>query len=49
VGVYGEMGIYGDPRESVAPSADFAGGYGPGLGAGVAGMTNRDMLGQRSC
>jgi RHS repeat-associated protein len=49
VGAYGEMGIYGNPKTSIPPSADFAGGWSPGIGAGVAGMTNVDILGKRSC
>jgi len=48
-GGYGEMGVYSNPKEVIAPSGDFAGGWSPGIGAGPAGMTNRDILGKRSC
>jgi RHS repeat-associated protein len=47
--LYGAMGIYGNGRTPNAPSADFAGGWAPGVGGGVAGMTNRDILGRRYC
>lgn len=48
---YAEMGIYGNPKErgGLAPSADFADGWSPGWGAGLVGMTNRDILGKRPC
>jgi RHS repeat-associated protein len=49
VAAYGSMGIYGNPKKSLPPSADFAGGWAPGIGAGAYGMTNKDILGQRSC
>lgn len=49
VAAYGSVGVYGDPKKKIPPSADFAAGWAPGFGAGMAGMTNRDILGQRSC
>lgn len=45
---YGTMGVYGNPQKEIPPSADFSGGWAPGAGGGVNGMTNRDILGKRS-
>jgi RHS repeat-associated protein len=40
---------FGDGGGTWRPSADAAIGWAPGIGAGGAGVTNRDVLGQRSC